>query len=107
MTISTSDSVANVEVRAKSVGPGFCAVEYSTFGGRVGFDAPPLTYSGWTVLVSHVGKAEFIISERVICDTGVLGEVLGLLERLFGRAGVKTLLCVALPRLVLRPSKRR
>jgi hypothetical protein len=75
MRITTSDSVANVEVRAKSIGPGFCAVEYSTFGGKVGFDAPPLTFSGWTVLVSHLGKADFTISERVICDTGVLGEV--------------------------------
>ena len=75
MTITTSDSVANVEVRGKSLGPGLCAVEYSTSGGSVSFDAPPLAFSDWNVLASHIGSVTYTISERAICDTGVVSEV--------------------------------
>jgi len=77
MTITTSNSVANVEVRAQSFGPGFCSVIFnaSPGGSDKQIAAPPGTYSGWIVLVSHIGSATFKISNRVECDTGVLAQV--------------------------------
>ena len=76
MTITTSDSVANVEVRAQSQGPGACAVEFSASGQRIGLLATPLAYTPWTVLVSHIGHATFTISDDVKCSTGVLAAII-------------------------------
>jgi hypothetical protein len=75
MKIKTSDSVANVEVRAKSLGPGGCAVEFSTFGVKKGFVAPPFNFSPWTVLTASVGRNTFELHDDVKCDTGALAEV--------------------------------
>lgn len=76
MTIKTGNSVANVDVRAKSFGPGACGVTFSTEGGNsIHFLAPPLAYSPWTVLAPHTGAASFTITHSVECDTGVLGEI--------------------------------
>jgi hypothetical protein len=75
MTIRTSNSVANVEVHAKSLGPGACAVEFLDGAKTVGLLAPPLTYTPWTVLDSHIGTATFTIRNNVKCDTGVLAEI--------------------------------
>jgi hypothetical protein len=75
MTITTSNSVANVEVRAQSVGPGACAVEFSAGDKTVGLLAPPLTYTPWTVLASHIGSAKFTIGDNVKCDTDVLAQI--------------------------------
>ena len=91
MTIHTSDSVANVEVRAKSFGPGGCAVEFSTVAAKIGFVAPPLTYSSWTVLTASVGKNSFELHNDVKCDTGVVAQVRYYAER---------------PRAVRSPGKR-
>ena len=41
MTMKTSNSVANVDVRAQSFGPGACAVEFSGGGSKIGILAPP------------------------------------------------------------------
>jgi hypothetical protein len=76
MTIKTGNSVANIEVRAKSLGPGACGVTFSADNGAsTQFLAPPLTYSPWTVLASHTGSASFTITHSVACSTGVIGEV--------------------------------
>ncbi len=75
MRITTSNSVANIEVRAQSQGPGGCAVEFSTGDKKIGFVAPPFTYSPWTVLNSHIGQVSFGISNSVLCDTGVLAQI--------------------------------
>ena len=74
-TITTSDSVATVEVRAQSFGPGFCGVTFSTLGGVASFLAPPLTWSEWTQLAAHIGKVSYIISVQPVCDTGVMAEI--------------------------------
>ena len=75
MSISTSDSVGNVEVRAKSLGPGACGVTYSTHAGSVSFLAPPLMWGDWHTLYSHLGHSQAQISESVTCDTGVVAEI--------------------------------
>jgi len=77
MTIKTADAVANVEVRAKSLGPGFCAVTFSAdpSGQRVGMNAPPLLWSNWVTLTSHIGAVAITISQQVECDVGVVAEV--------------------------------
>jgi hypothetical protein len=76
MTITTSDSVANVEVHAQSLGPGSCGVTFTTdHGDSTSFLAPPLVYSPWTVLASHTGSVSYTISDSVSCDTDVLAEV--------------------------------
>jgi hypothetical protein len=73
--ITTSNSVANVEVQARSLGPGFCAVEIGGGGKTVGFLAPPLVYSPWTILFSHTGSVTTELSIDVKCDTGILAQV--------------------------------
>jgi hypothetical protein len=75
MTITTSNSVANVEIRAQSLGPGACAVEFSAGDKTIGLLAPPLVYTGWSVLTSHIGSVTFTLSDDVKCDTGVLAQV--------------------------------
>jgi hypothetical protein len=76
MTIKTGNSVANIDVRAKSFGPGACGVTFSTDGGNsIHFLALPLAYSPWTILASHAGATSFKITHTVECDTGILGEI--------------------------------
>lgn len=77
MTITTSDSVANVEVHAKSFGPGFCSVTFtaSPGGSPKQIAAPPAAYSSWVVIASHIGVVTYTISYDVGCDTGVLAEI--------------------------------
>lgn len=75
MLVKTSNSVANVEVRSKSLGPGFCAVNISSSLGSSAFLAPPFSWSPWTNLFSHVGAVGTTVTTSVGCDTGALFEV--------------------------------
>lgn len=75
MTITTADVVGNVEVRAKSLGPGFCGVKISGGGRNIGIAAPPAAWSSWFNLVSHMNKSIFKVEGEIICDTGALMEV--------------------------------
>ena len=60
--ITTDVSAANVEVRAKSLGPGFCGTTISCPPGRSQILAPPLIWSSWTTLFSHLGSTSQSIS---------------------------------------------
>ncbi len=75
MTVTTSNSVGSIEVRAKSLGPGFCAVTYSSRGEEAVISAPPLKYSDWSVLLTHIGSSTNTISESVQCDGLVVAQV--------------------------------
>jgi hypothetical protein len=75
MTIKTSNSWANVEVRAMSFGPGFCATHITVGDKTVAIAAPPATYSGWVTANSHGGSVNFSISKDDKCDTGTQAQV--------------------------------
>lgn len=76
MTVTTANSVATVEVRAKSFGPGFCGVNFSTdHGDKVTISAPPLAYSDWRSLASHIGSVTYRVEYEATCDTGALAEI--------------------------------
>ena len=75
MKITTGNSTANVQVRAKPLAVGVCGVKFSTAGGNAQFLAPPQVWSPWTNLVSHVGSVDLTISSEVVCDVGVIAEV--------------------------------
>jgi hypothetical protein len=76
MSISTCNCVANIQVRAKSFGPGFCDTRISNnFGHSVQISAPPFTWSNWEVLNSHIGEMTFTINVSAKCDTGALFEI--------------------------------
>lgn len=75
MSITTSNSVANVEVRAQSQGPGFCGVSINGGMGNATFLAPPFTWSPWTTLFSHIGSVSTTVNTSVECDTGALFEI--------------------------------
>lgn len=75
MSISTSNSISTVEVRAKSFGPGFCGVRFNTMGGTTQFLAPPLLWGEWMQLTVHMGEVNYTITNEVLCDTGVVAEV--------------------------------
>lgn len=75
MSITTCNCVGNVQVRAKSLGPGFCDTRISSSPQSVQISAPPLTWSTWEVLSSHIGSVTFSISVDAKCDTGALFEV--------------------------------
>jgi hypothetical protein len=74
-TITTSDSVANIEVRGQSFGPGACGVTFKSSGDQTSFLAPPLVWSPWTHLTSHIGSVTLIIEYDVVCDTGIKAQV--------------------------------
>jgi len=73
--ITTANVTATVDVRAKSLGPGFCGVRISGEGETVQLSAPPFVWSKWQVLFSHIGRASARISTSVNCDTGALFQV--------------------------------
>lgn len=76
MSITTSNSVANIEVRVKGMGPGTCAVTFAaTGGGTASFNALPLVWSPWMTLQAHIGSTTQKLSNDVKCDTGVVAEV--------------------------------
>lgn len=75
MTIQTGNSWANVEVRAMSMGPGFCATHITVGDKTISVAAPPMVYSSWYIANSHGGKVSFSISKDDKCDTGTLAEV--------------------------------
>ena len=75
MVIQTGNSWGNVEVRAKSFGPGFCATHVTVGDKTVSIAAPPLAYSNWVVVNSYGGSVSFAISKEDICDTGTIAEV--------------------------------
>lgn len=75
-SIQTSNSVANIEVRHLSYGPGFCNVDTrSSLGKTITTAAPPAFWSPWQVLESHIGEISLTISNTVNCDTGVRSQV--------------------------------
>jgi hypothetical protein len=64
-----------LEVRAKSFGPGICQTRIIFMGSIVDIPAPPLTWSGWfKVGPPFAGSAHNLAFESV-CDTGSIGEV--------------------------------
>lgn len=74
--IETSNSIANIEVRHLSFGPGFCDVETrSSLGGVSKTLAPPAIWGPWGVLESHIGEVGLTITNTVNCDTGVRSQV--------------------------------
>lgn len=76
MSITTCNCVANVQVRAKSFGPGFCDTRISnSFGNAVQISAPPFSWSNWEILNSHLGEVTYTINVSAECDTGALFEV--------------------------------
>lgn len=76
MSITTCNCVANVQVRAKSLGPGFCDTRINNnYGNSVQIAAPPYTWSNWETLNSHLGEVTYIINVSAKCDTGALFEV--------------------------------
>jgi hypothetical protein len=74
-TISTANVVATIEARAQSFGPGACAVEIDVGGRKVGFLAPPHTYSGWITVYTHIGTVNVTASSAAKCSTGVMAQV--------------------------------
>lgn len=75
MTIQTGNAWANVEVRAMSFGPGFCATHITVGDKTISVAAPPAVYSGWYVANSHGGRVSFTVSKQDQCDTGTLAQV--------------------------------
>lgn len=75
MTITTGNSYATVEVRAKSFGPGFCAVDVHANGDTAGVLAPPFVWSTWQNLSNHIGTVSYTLSYDKKCDTDALVEV--------------------------------
>jgi len=75
MDLTTADVVGNVDVRAKSAGPGFCSVGVSSPLGSAQILAPPGVWSEWTNLFSHLSKVTTQLGTSVDCDTGAQFEV--------------------------------
>ncbi len=75
-TVITGDAIASVKVRAQSLGPGACAVEFSVDGApAAGVLAPPFSWSEWTPVATHFGSVTYSIGFAPICNTGALAEV--------------------------------
>jgi hypothetical protein len=77
MTLSTKAGLLQqVEVRAKSMGPGLCEVRVQFAGGtEVAVAAPPLVWSSWQKLSPAVAGGSYALAFTAKCDTGAIGEV--------------------------------
>ena len=76
MKLELGNYVQQVEVRSKSFGPGFCAVEFNIGRDEVRILAPPLVWSDWVKAdTAYLSPANVKVEENVVCDVGVLSEV--------------------------------
>lgn len=76
LTITTSNSIATIEVRHMSYGPGFCTVETkSSLGAGNVAAAPPLVYGPWHPIEAHAGAVTLTITTEAKCDTGARSQV--------------------------------
>lgn len=76
MTLKLGNVVQQVKVRAKSMGPGACAVTFELHGESTNFLASPLTWSPWTEIgPGFTGPSTQTLSYTVGCDTGAIAEV--------------------------------
>lgn len=77
MAVPLGDFAQNIEVRAKSLGPGFCAVHF--VAGQASpfeFQAPPLVWGDWLEIpYGFIGAGSITLGFKILCDTGALGEV--------------------------------
>lgn len=64
-----------IEVRAKSFGPGFCEVRVTFLDKQVVIVGPPLTWSTWTKVGPAVTGGSRNVGFTPKCDTDALGEV--------------------------------
>lgn len=77
MAVPLGDFAQNIEVRAKSLGPGFCAVRFEAGeASPFEFHAPPLVWGKWLEIpYGFIGAGTITLSFTILCDTGALGEV--------------------------------
>jgi len=74
--IQTDNSIATIEVRHLSMGPGFCNVHtQSSLGGWITTNAPPAIWSDWQVVDRHMGPVATTLTTIINCDTGVRSQV--------------------------------
>lgn len=76
MVLKLGNVVQQIEVRAKSMGPGKCAVEISAEDETIGILAPLTKMSDWKkVGPAFLGEGSAKMGFRIICDTGAIGQV--------------------------------
>lgn len=78
MVIELGNYVQTVEIRAKSLGPGGCAVKYTlgNTGNQVQIFSLPGIWSAWArAPQAYFGPTKLKVEEDVICDTGVIAEI--------------------------------
>jgi hypothetical protein len=76
ISIQTSNSIAAVEVRHLSFGPGACdVVTRSSLGAEFQILALPGIWSGWRAIEQHAGSITVTLSVEIRCDTGVRSQV--------------------------------
>lgn len=79
MTLNLGNYVQTVRVRAASMGPGVCAVEFSVGvagSGKLGFLARPGTWSPWTDIPhGFIGAMSTTLRFSALCDTGAIAQV--------------------------------
>lgn len=80
MTITLGNYLQNVQARAKSMGPGLCAVRFSfngSFPKQTRLFAPPLVWSKWQDLKPTFvnGPITVTVNYDEECDTGAIAEL--------------------------------
>lgn len=76
MILNLGNHIQTVQVRAKSLGPGACAVSFDIKGQSTNFLAPPLKMSPWTdVGPGFTGATSQKLGFSIECDTGAVAEV--------------------------------
>jgi hypothetical protein len=76
MALKLGNVVQRVKVRAKSMGPGACAVTFELHGESINFLSPPLTWSPWTeVGPGFTSASSQALGFTIGCDTGAIAEV--------------------------------
>jgi hypothetical protein len=77
MSLTLGNHIQQVQVRAKSLGPGFCAVTFELAKQSTDIAAPPLTWSSWTnVGPGFTGVTTQRLGFSIGCDTGAVAQVM-------------------------------
>lgn len=73
--ISTSDVIANIQVRAQVVGDEYCSAVFYVGSEKREIVVPPRKWSEWTTLTTSIGKQSYGLTKVPVCKSEIISEV--------------------------------
>jgi len=73
--ISTSDVVANIQVRAQVVGDEYCSATFYAGSEKREVVVPPRKWSEWTTLTTSIGRQSYSLAKVPVCKSEIISEI--------------------------------